>query len=89
MKNDAEIIDTLVSEGIIGNRLGRLVSGNPTSELGIVAKAAVLASYEAIINAKKNQYPDHCWRKWRPVRNWQEWFKKMDTGPSPTPQETA
>ena len=57
MNNETEIIDHLVSEGIIGVGLGRLVSGNPTSELGVVAKAALLASYEARMNAQKTNIP--------------------------------
>ncbi len=57
MQNDAKIIESLIEDGIIGNALGALVSKKPNTELGVVAYAALIATYKASERAKKTGLP--------------------------------
>lgn len=61
MKNDEEIIESLIAGGFIGAALGALISNkNRTSEgaiLGAIAGAAILATYKANEQAKQTNVP--------------------------------
>lgn len=58
MKNDNEIIESLIAGGIIGAALGALITNNKNGAgLGAIAGAAILASFKANEQAKKINFP--------------------------------
>jgi hypothetical protein len=58
MKSDDEIIDSLISGGIIGAALGALISKSKDGAiLGALAGAVILATHKANEKAKKTNLP--------------------------------
>ncbi len=58
MKNDEQILESLIAGGLIGAALGALVTGSKkNSESGIIARAAILATFEAYEKARKTNIP--------------------------------
>lgn len=59
MKNDEEILESLISGGIIGAALGALVSKNSEegAMLGALAGAAILATFKANEKAMQTNVP--------------------------------
>jgi hypothetical protein len=58
MKSDDEIIDSLISGGIIGAALGALISKSKNGPiLGALAGAVILATYKANEKAKATKIP--------------------------------
>lgn len=59
MKNDEEILASLIAGGIIGAALGALISKNEKegAGLGTIAGAAILATYKASLKAREMQIP--------------------------------
>ncbi|MFM9839509.1 MAG: hypothetical protein ACKVOQ_14665 [Cyclobacteriaceae bacterium] len=58
MKNDNEIIESLIAGGIIGAALGALITNNKNGAgLGAIAGAAILATFKANELAKKMNFP--------------------------------
>jgi hypothetical protein len=58
MKNDEEILDSLVAGGIIGAALGALITNSKSgSSLGALAGAALFATYAANEKARKTNIP--------------------------------
>jgi hypothetical protein len=58
MKNDAELLESLIAGGVIGAALAALIKNNKESAtLGAIAGAAILASYHAVERAKKTNIP--------------------------------
>ena len=54
MKNDSKLFETLRTDGLIGKELYKIVTDDyEDSIVGIIAGAALCASYEAYENAKK------------------------------------
>lgn len=57
MEKDQEIIESLITGGIVGAALGALVSGKNGAALGALAGAAILASFKANEQAQKTGIP--------------------------------
>ena len=59
MKNDEEIVESLIADGIIGASLSELLSKNSGqgSMLGIIAGATIIATYKAYEKAKQTHVP--------------------------------
>jgi hypothetical protein len=59
MKNDIEIIESLIEGGLIGATLGAIWSKKKGkgAKLGALAGAAILATYNANLAAKKTKLP--------------------------------
>ena len=58
MKNDTEILESVIEDGLIGAALRALISNNKTAAgLGAIAAAVLLASFRANENAKKTNIP--------------------------------
>src|SRR5690606_23805023 len=59
MKNDEEIIESLIAGGFLGAALGALLSKNKEegATLGALAGAAILATFKASEQAKKSNVP--------------------------------
>ena len=59
MKNDKEIIDSLIEGGVVGAALGALLSKNKEEGtiLGALAGAAILATFKANEQAKQTNIP--------------------------------
>lgn len=56
MKNDTQLFDILLKEGLIGSELYKIVIDR-NSTLGIIAGAALHASADAYENARKTHIP--------------------------------
>ena len=59
MKNDEEIVQSLIAGGLVGATLGALLSKNKEEDvlLGAIAGAALLATYKASELAKQSNLP--------------------------------
>jgi hypothetical protein len=58
MKNDTEILESLLVGGLVGAALAALISNNKSGiGLGAIAGAVLLASFKANENAKKTNIP--------------------------------
>lgn len=58
MKNDSEVLESLIAGGIIGATLGALITNNKNgSVLGAIAGAAILATFKASERAKEMNFP--------------------------------
>jgi hypothetical protein len=58
MKSDAEVLNALVADGIIGAALAALITNSKSSRsLGAMARAVLFATLEAHENAKKTNIP--------------------------------